>query len=153
MDEQSETPMEEAAGEAEGSAEQAAGKPGFQFNVSTQQDMTLQDSGAFGIATGRDMQLTDSGAFSIAAGHDMDMKDSGSVIIQVGGSAEMTNCGGVIMLGNDITTNNSVFGILISRQTNLGEGNKVLLGTKQAIALGAAFGVAFTLLGRLLRKR
>ncbi len=162
MDSQPGAPEEDKIEPGDDSAAQNDGESvnvdqNFKFGISSQQDISLTDSGAFGIAAGRDMQLTDSGAFSIAAGRDLELKDSGSAILTVGGSAEITGGGALLMLGNDVTANNSTFGILISRKTDLGEGNNVLMDTKQALAFGAVFGIAFgaifALLSRLLRRR
>ncbi|RPJ43796.1 MAG: hypothetical protein EHM21_11020 [Chloroflexi bacterium] len=137
--------------------EQAFSRQDFVTGVSTEQDLTMNGTGAVGIAAGRDMQLTDGGAFSIAVGRDLNLTDGGAFMINVKGNADVTDGGSVVTLCKEMNARDSNFGIVISKQTNLGEGSSVLLDTKQAVAfgaaVGAAFGAVFALLGWLLRRR
>ncbi len=158
MEEQPEETNFEEAGPVEEIPEQPEAEPditreGFTMGVSAQRDVTMNGGGAFGIAVGRDMQLSDGGAFSIAVGHDLDLTDSGAMMLRAGGDVQMKDSGIVVACSNNITASDSLIGVLLTRQTDLGEGNKVLVGTKQALAFGAAFGAVFALLGWLLRKK
>lgn len=134
-------------------------RQGLAFGISTEKNVTVTDSAVFGIAAGHDLNLTDSGAVSVAIGHDLDLTDGGAVFLRVGGSAEITQGGAAAAICDAVNARDSSFGILISRNASLEEGNKVnvYLGTKQAlvfgVAFGAAFGSIFALLRWLLRKR
>jgi uncharacterized protein (DUF2345 family) len=158
MEEQFETTSNEMDEEAGGFASQISGEnvtfgPGFAGVVAANQDVSMSNSGAFGIAAGHDMQLSDGGGFAIAVGNDLDLMNGGAFVLNVGGNLEVTNGGGLVSVGNQMTAQNSFFGVLISNQTTLESGSKVLLDTKQALALGGALGVFFALLSWLLRRK
>ncbi len=129
----------------------------FSPGVAAEEDMTLTDSGAFGIAVGRDLQMSDSGAFSIAVGRDLTLNEGGALLMKIDGNAEITNGGAFAAVCNDVTARESSIGVLISRQTNLGEGANVMFDTRQAMAFGAAFGAVFgavfALLSLFFRRR
>jgi hypothetical protein len=121
--------------------------------VAAGQDMQMVQSNAGMVAVGRDMQVVDSNTFLVTAGGDIQSKDSIAVLLNAGGDVEMVDCVAPILVCRQVTAEDSVLGLVLSRQTNLGEGSRVLLNTPQAVALGAAFGAAFALLTWLLKRK
>jgi hypothetical protein len=142
--------LDEAADVA---GEDMAFKSGFAAGIAANRDAKVRGAGALGIAAGRDMELSNGGAFTIAVGHDLKLTNGGAFIMPVGNSTEINNGGAILTMGNQISARNSFFGILLSQQTTLEEGSKVLLDTKQAIAFGAALGAVLAVLSWLFRKK
>ncbi len=127
--------------------------PGFAGAVSANQDLTMERAGAMVIAAGHNMNLSFGGATAIAVGANAEITNGGAMVMPVGANCEITNGGALLMPASNVTARNSVFGVVISGQTNLDESSRVLLDTKQAAAFGAAFGLVFALLSWLLRKK
>jgi hypothetical protein len=58
-----------------------------------------------------------------------------------------------VLAAGQAEVKHGVVGVLRAGHTTLGEGARVLLTTPQALALGAACGLVFALVGRGLRGR
>ncbi len=127
--------------------------PGLAGTVSAQGNANVSKSGALMIAAGNDVSVVGGGAFAIPVGGDLTLVNGGAQTMIIGGNLDMANGGGGIMLTSQATVKNSFIGVVISGETQLEEGSRVLLDTKQALAFGAAFGAVFAALGWLLRKK
>lgn len=135
-------------------AEQEHVGPGFAFAVSANQDASISQAGAFGVNAGRDVEIQYGGAIAINAGGSADIQYGGAMWINAGGTVDIDYGGGwVINAAKGANLTNSTVGVLLSPKTELNEGSRVILNTPQAIAFGAAFGVVFTLLRWLLKKK
>jgi hypothetical protein len=71
---------------------------------------------------------------------------NGDVSIEQGGTQSIIAAGGAT-LGD-----RAFVGVVVSPKVTVEEGGKVLLNTPQALALGAAAGVVFALVSRLVRR-
>ncbi len=143
--------------------------PGLAGTVSAQENVTVSKGGALVITAGNDASVVGGGAFAIPVGGDLTLVNGGAALMPIGGNVDLVNGGaqtmiiggnldmangvGGIMLTSQATVKNSFVGVVISGETQLEEGSRVLLDTKQALAFGAAFGAVFALLGWLLRKK
>jgi hypothetical protein len=153
-DEETPSPEEEISVEGEQSAKTAEEltvfKDGFAFGITAENNVTMTDSSAFGIAAGGNAQISDSGVFSIAAGGDLTFHDGGALSIQVGGNASVSEGGALVLVCREARVDSGTVGVLLSPKATLGEGVKVQMGMKEALAFGAAFGAAMAVLGWLL---
>jgi hypothetical protein len=57
-----------------------------------------------------------------------------------------------VLAGSRVTAHGSWIGIVLSRQTILGEGSQVLVNTPKAVALGTVLGAAFGFIHWLLKR-
>jgi hypothetical protein len=158
MDQQQEIMLENTAQDVENAVPQIEGEnitfgSGFVMAATANQDLKMSQACAFAIEAHRDAEIENGGAMAIAAGNNMSITNGGATVMAAGQSATVTNGGSLLLVSNEVKASNSFFGLLLSNQTNLEEGSRVLLDTKQAIAFGAAFGVVMAVLGWLLRKK
>ncbi|MBN1372857.1 MAG: hypothetical protein JW987_13040 [Anaerolineaceae bacterium] len=157
-EEQISTPVEPSAEEApqivsEVSGETVHFQSGLAGSVSAQQDAEVTDSLVGGVAAGRDLQATNTLVMGMAVGRDATLSNCFTATATVGGNIEAANSSMVTAIGSSISARNSSIGVALGREINLGEGAQVTLTTRQAVAMGAAFGVAFAIFNRLLRRR
>lgn len=157
-DEQTSTPAEPNAEEtprvvSEVTGENVNFQTGMAASVSAQQDAEVTDSLVGGVAAGRDAHTTNSLIVGMAVGRDVAVTNSVLATAQIGGGLEMTNSSVAAAIGTQISAQNSSIGVALAREINLGEGARVLLTTRQAVAMGAAFGVVFAIFNRLFRRR
>ena len=123
-------------------------------NVATDRDLYMSSSLALTAQAGNDMRVSESVAGVLAAGEDMQVTNSFGNALVAGGDIEMTEGNsGVLVAGKSGIVNHGMVGMIISQQTILGEGSRVLLDTPQAIAFGAALGAMFGVVCWLLTKR
>jgi len=116
-------------------------------------DMDLSFGGALVIAVGNDLQVVNGGAVQITTGRDVTLNNAGALQITAGAEAHLANSTTLVVTGSHVTARDSLVGVVLSPQVELGEGARVLFSTRQAIALGAAFGAVFGLLSWLLKRR
>ena len=116
-------------------------------------DMDLAYGGALIIAVGNDLQVVNGGALQITTGRDVNLKNGGVLQITAGAEGRLENSAALSGAGPRIITRDSLLGVVVSPRVELGEGSRVLIGTRQAIAMGAAFGAVFGLLSWLLRRK
>lgn len=90
----------------------------------------LERSGASAIIAGRNVKASRSAATVMVAGRDVRLRQGGAGLAIVGGRARIK--GGFV-------------GILLTGKADLSDGARVLLGTPQAAALGAAFAATLAL--------
>lgn len=121
--------------------------------ISAGNDASLRQGGATIIAARGNMQVMQGGGQILAAGANMSVMQGGGQLLASGGYMRVEQGGGLAMIAYRASIRRSYVGVLISGSTQLQEGAKVLLGTTQAAVLGAAFGLVFALVGRLLKGR
>lgn len=127
-------------------------RSGFSMGIATGGDVTLDRVASLGVAAGGDVSFRDGVALNVKARRDLDFTDSAAGLLAVQGRAEVTGSAALVMAANEVAARGGLIGVLVSRQAHLAEGTRVLLNTRQALALGAAFGAVFALLGWLLRR-
>ena len=134
--------------------EQVQFGPGFALRVDAKQDAVISRAGAMVVAAGRDMEMTRAGALLMASGrdttfangfsqlnvvgHDLILKNSTAGITKVGGNAEITHSAVLGSASQQASAQHSAIGVILAGKVELGEGNRVVLNTPQAAALGAA---------------
>lgn len=127
--------------------------PGFALSISAKQDVKIEHAGALAVNAGRNAEIAYGGAMAINAGGSADIQYGGAWVINAGGAVDVDYGGAWVMnAAKGAALKNSTVGVLFSPKTELGEGARVILDTKQAIAFGAAFGVVFALLRWLLKR-
>jgi hypothetical protein len=115
-----------------------------------QENAQLRQGGAFAVVGGNTMTLTQGGGQLVVAGNTMTINQGGGQLMIAGNSINIEQGGGGIMLAGQATVNRGFIGVLISGATELQEGAKVLLDTRQALMFGAAFGLVFAIARRVL---
>ena len=149
--------------------EQVQFGPGFALKVDAKQDAVVSRAGALVVAAGRDMEMTRAGALLMASGrdttfangfsqinvvgHDLSLKHSIAGVLKMGGNAEIIHSGVLSSASQHASAQHSAIGVILAGKVELGEGNRVVLNTPQAAALGAALGAVFALVSWLLRRK
>jgi hypothetical protein len=142
--------------------------PGLALRVSAERDLSMTHSIAGAVTAGKGIEMAHSNARVAVAGSDINLIAGGATIVVVGnqmsldtGNAGIVKAGrdidltysqALVLAGNQVTVQKSKIGLVLSRQTNLGEGSRVLLNTPQVVALGATFGVVFAFVRWLLKR-
>ena len=115
------------------------------------QVLYMSRSAALSAQAGNEMWVSRSAAGALVAGRDMQITNSSGNTLVAGGNIEITGGGGAVLVaGKSGIVSHGTVGVIISRQTVLGEGSQVLLDKPQAIAFGAALGAAFGVVSWLL---
>ena len=114
------------------------------------QDASLTNGMAGGVVANNDASLTQGAAGAIVAGRDMRVLNGGGSVLVAGRDLTLEGGGAGLMTTQNARLDNSYVSVLLSGNTELGENNRVLLNTPQAIGLGAAFGVTVALATFLL---
>lgn len=105
------------------------------------------------LVSGRDLSVTAGGGQFLVAGRDLKVNQGGGQFLIAGKDLQVREGGGVVMIGKQARVEGSRIGLLISGETELGGDSQVIFNTPQAIALGAALGLAFAGLSFLIRRR
>ncbi|MDQ3706167.1 MAG: hypothetical protein M3437_13335 [Chloroflexota bacterium] len=121
--------------------------------VSAGNEASLRQGGAGVVAGGRSVQVMQGGAQIMAAGSEMRVMQGGGQLMVSGGYMRVEQGGGLVMVATRASVRRSYVGVLISGSTQLQGGARVLLGTPQAAAFGAALGLVFALASKLLKGR
>jgi hypothetical protein len=115
-------------------------------------DVTITRGGAGLAIAASSASITQGGAVAFVSGGPMTVTQGGGQTLIAGGAMTVTQGGGGILVATQASVEQSVVGVLLCGQASLGEGTRVLLSTRQAIAMGVALGLVFALAGRLLRR-
>jgi hypothetical protein len=142
--------------------------PGLALLVSAERDLTMTHSAAGVVTAGQGIEMTQSSARVAVAGSDINIitgsanivvvgnqmsLDTGNAgVVKAGGDIDLTYSQALVLAGNQVTVQKSKIGLVLSRQTNLGEGSRVLLNTPQVLALGVSFGAAYAVVRWLLKR-
>jgi hypothetical protein len=124
-----------------------------------------------GLLRARDAHLTQSGAGLVAARGSLSIENGGCGPVLANGNVTFRNggCGPLIANGDVSIENGGTQGILAAGEATIGpkalvgfvvspkvtvaEGGRVLFGSREAVAFGAAAGVALAVLSRVVRRR
>jgi hypothetical protein len=136
---------------------------------SFESDVTLERS-IVGLMKSRDVQLHQAAAGLVAAQGNLTITNGGCGPVVANGGVTITNGGcGPMIANGDVSIQNggtqaviaaggvrigpkALAGFVLSPQVTVEEGSRVLFGTRQALAFGAAAGVVCALLSRLRRR-
>jgi hypothetical protein len=121
--------------------------------VAAANNIRVEYGGAGALVSGGNLELTSGGGFVFITGGDLSIKQGGGQVLISGGSVNVEQGGAALMLTPNATLSKSYIMMLVSAKTNLADGSRVLLGTPQALALGAALGIVFAVLSRLIGRR
>ncbi len=105
------------------------------LSVSAEMNAEVENSMVMAVVSGRDMTAVESMTSIAVVGRDLKIEKGGAGFVQVGGKAQVEN---------------GTVGLLIARSEVILNNSRVIMTTRQALALGAAFGAVFALLRRLL---
>lgn len=123
-----------------------------------------------GLMKARDVHLTMAAAGLVAANGNLSIENGGCGPVLANGDVAIHNGGcGPMIAGGDVTIRNGgtqgiiaaggatvgprgFVGAVLSPNVTVEEGGRVLLGTRAAIAFGAAAGLVFALLSRIPRR-
>jgi hypothetical protein len=134
-------------------AEKVAVRNGFAGAIVSSNQAQVAGGGALIIAAGNAMQVNGGGAGALLAGNSLHINGGGGWMLLAGNSIPIQNGGGAVLVASRVQVTRGVVGVLFAGHATLSEGTRVLLNTPQALALGAAFGLVFALVGRGLRRR
>lgn len=116
-------------------------------------ELQLVQGGGLIVAAAHDLSVIQGGGSVVAAGNDLSVHQGGGWLLAAGNRASIERGGSVLVAaGGPVSIQKGVVGLLLAGNVNLQEEARVLLGTRQVLALGAALGVAFALTSRLLRR-
>jgi hypothetical protein len=123
-----------------------------------------------GLMRARDVHLDGSAAGLVAAQGHLSIQNGGCGPVLANGGVTIRNGGcGPLIANGDVSIENggtqtvlaagsatigprALAGIVVSPRVSVGEGGRVLVSSQQALGFGAAAGVAFALVSRLLRR-
>jgi hypothetical protein len=136
---------------------------------SFESDVTLERS-IVGLMKSRDVRFHQAAAGLVAAQGNLTITNGGCGPVVANGGVTITNGGcGPMIANGDVSIQNggtqaviaaggvrigpkALAGFVLSPQVTVEEGSRVLFGTRQALAFGAAAGVVCALLSRLRRR-
>lgn len=106
--------------------------------VALEGDLSVSRGGCGPVFAGGDVSISYGGCGPMIAGGDVSIEYGGTQSILAGGVATIGS-GGLV-------------GFVLSPSVTVADGGKVLLSTRQALAFGAAVGLAWALLSRVVRR-
>lgn len=121
--------------------------------VQVEGNASLTDTLAGAVIAGQSASLTDSLSTAVVAGAGVEMKDSACTVMVAGGDVNLQEGGAGFIHCQQAAIENSTVGILVAPRATLGQDVKVMMTTRQAIAFGAAFGLAAGIIGILFRRK
>lgn len=121
--------------------------------VQAEGSATVSDAVCGAVVAGQGAQIDNAFSQAIVAGAGIEMRNSGGGVLVAGNGIEMVDSTSGILYSQQATIENSTIGLLLAPRAALGENVKVIATTRQAVAFGAAFGLAAGMLGWLLRRR
>lgn len=106
--------------------------------------------GCVGIARAQEVEVT-GGGIGVAVGEEIELDQAAATVLAARGPVKMDQAAAGVLVATSVSAHNSAIGVLLTPQLTA-EGVRVLLGVREALALGAGFGLVVGLL-RLLRRR
>ena len=143
--------------------ERTRGAPSFGSDVTVERSIV-------GLMKSRDVQLRQSAAGLVAAQGNLSITNGGCGPVVANGGVRITNGGcGPMIANGDVSIENggtqaviaaggvrigpkALAGFILSPHVTVEEGSRVLFGTPQALAFGAAAGIVCAVLSRLRRR-
>jgi hypothetical protein len=120
--------------------------------VIAENDVDAIQSSIQAAVAGADINFYNSRIKIAIVGNHLKLQKSHASIIKAGGDADLAGSSVNLLAGSRVTAHKSRIGVVLSRQTNLGEGTQVLVTTAQAVAFGSAFGAVFGIIHWLLKR-
>ena len=111
---------------------------GLAGHVSAHQDAAVSNSLVGAVVAGRDVATAESLCTISVAGRDLHLRQG---------------YGGILVAGNRAMVDGSTIGLLLGKPDSSFTNSRVLMTGQQAIAFGAAMGLAFALSSALLRRK
>jgi hypothetical protein len=117
-------------------------------------DIHLTDAGAGIAAMDGNLSILNGGCGPVLAGGDVTIRNGGCGPMVIGGDASIEYGGTQAMMaaGGATIGPRALVGVVVSPKVTIEDGGKVLLNTGQAVAFGAAAGVVFAIVSRLIRR-
>jgi len=103
------------------------------------------------ILAGEDASLTNGGAAAIVAGGETSIKNGGAALVLAGNGLKAEHSGAGALITGKADIHGGFVGLVVSGKTAMGEGTRVLLGTRQVVMLGVVLALVLRLFG--LRRR
>lgn len=122
------------------------------FPLVTGDEVNVRQAGAVAILARNDLSLGEGGGQMLACGNNMTVTNGGGWFLACGNRLTITNGGGAIAAGRHVDVRHGTVGVALGAQVTVGEGGRVLVGTREAAVIGLAAGLACALLSRLLRR-
>lgn len=99
------------------------------------------------VLAGENVELNNAGAAAVIAGGEVSFSRGGGAALLAGNGMKVDRCGAGALVTGKAEVRNSYVGLMISGKTSLGDGAKVLLGTREAIIFGVVCALLLRLLG------
>jgi hypothetical protein len=117
-------------------------------------DAHLTQSGA-GFVAGGSLSIVNGGCGPVLANGDVMIRNGGCGPLIANGDVSIENGGtqGILAAGGATIGPKALVGFVVSPKVTVAEGGRVLFGSREAVAFGAAAGVALAVLSRVVRRR
>lgn len=114
-------------------------------------EVSLRQAGATVVFAGNNASFERAGANAALVGGDLSITQGGSNFLLAFGEASIQQGGTIFLAAKTVRAEQGFIGAVVAGRVEL-EDTSVLMSTTQAIAFGAALGVAVAVVGRLLRR-
>lgn len=121
------------------------------FPVVAGDEVSLRQAGATMVFAGDSASFERAGANAALVGGDLSISQGGSNFLLAFGEASLQQAGAVFLAAKSVRAEQGFIGAVVAGRVEL-ENTSVLMSTPQAVAFGAALGVAAAVVGRLLRR-
>lgn len=121
------------------------------FPVVAGDEVSLRQAGATVALVGDNASFERAGANAALVGGDLSITQGGSNFLLAFGDVSLQQGGTVFLAAKSVRAEQGFIGAVVAGRVEL-EDTSVLLSTPQALAFGAAAGIACAVLGRLLRR-
>jgi hypothetical protein len=91
------------------------------------------------------------GGAGVSLAREVDLEQGGVGLALSTGEVELDSGGAAVMVGAKAEIEGGFVGLLVAGKTSVGEGGRVLIGTRQALLLGLALGASWGLMRVLSR--
>jgi hypothetical protein len=121
--------------------------------ISANEFATLENNMTLVVAAGKNAQINQGMGMAVVAGQNIDLKEGGGAILNAGQNITINNGGGGLLICKQAEVKQSTIGVLLAGQASLDKDVRVLMTRNEAVAFGAAFGLAAAIFGFLFRRR
>lgn len=112
----------------------------------------MNRSSARTVTASDDVTMTFSGAARVSAGGDMISSNSGAALMTAGRDLRLESGGAGVIAASDARIESGSVGVLLARSATLGDGARVLVGTREVLLIVAGIAVLLPLARALLRR-
>jgi hypothetical protein len=120
--------------------------------VIADKDIEASQSSTLAAVAGADITFNNSSSKIAVAGNHLYLQNSHASVIKAGSVVDLVSSHVRVLAGSQFNANETKIGIVLSRQTNLGEGSQVLVNTTQAVVFGSVLGAVFGIIYWLLKR-